>query len=349
MTPEFGALAFAGLAALGVPAILRPILHALGVVDLPNERSSHSRVTLRGGGVAPLPGVLIGGLWVALAVPVDESLMALLVLTAGVAMGVVGLVEDVGGLRASIRAGLQALIGGVLIVTLCAAAGGGWIWLPLAVLFFAANVNFTNFMDGINAISGLHGLVVGLAFSILGMLQGFEWLVFVGFIIAVVFTVFLPWNLAPPGMFLGDVGSYLLGGLVAATAMAALFAGLNPVAVLAPLAVYWADTVSTLARRLARGEQIFQAHRTHAYQRLTNTGLSHCKSAAIVAAFTLLTSAVGILVQAEVLAWPLGMLLIPGLAVTYLSLPRLRGDVLSKKVHPEDRGLVNPAREVLDV
>jgi len=189
---------------------------------------------------------------------------------AAVAIGLVGLVEDIKGLRILARAGLQFLIGGALFAYLAFNVGASLLWLPLAALFFAANVNFTNFMDGVNGISGMHGAVVGISFAVMGGLSGLTWLVGLGLIVAISFAAFLPWNLVPPGMFLGDVGSYLLGGVVGAIAIAALAAGLNPLGVLSPLGVYWADAVSTLALRAARGERLFEAHRSHTYQRLAS-------------------------------------------------------------------------------
>ncbi len=324
----WGAVVVAGTLALAVPFGLRPLLHRFGAFDVPNHRSSHSSPTLRGGGVAPLLGMLGGGVWATLLLDGTTRLFVGVIIAAAVITGVIGLAEDIRGLRVAVRAALQFVIGAAVAITLGAAAGIHWLWIPVAALFFAAHVNFTNFMDGVNGISGLHGLVAGLLYAALGVATDLPGLIVIGLITSVAFAAFLPWNFASPGMFLGDVGSYLLGGVLGATAIAALSAGLNPVAALAPLSIYWADALTTLFRRAARGEPVFEAHRTHAYQRLTNTGFSHIAVAAVVAAFTAAAGGVGILVGGATLHWVLGAVFVVAVAGVFLALPRLRGDAL---------------------
>ncbi|MDF1487360.1 NAD-dependent epimerase/dehydratase family protein [Tessaracoccus caeni] len=323
----WSAIGIAAAVALVAPFLLRPVLGKVGAFDVPNHRSSHSRPTLRGGGIAPLLGFVIGGGWAIFALSGSNAVSLAVVVAAALVMGLVGLTEDLGGLRVVVRAGLQFLVGGVAAGVFFFVDGAGWLWLPLAALFFAAHVNFTNFMDGVNAISGLHGLVVGLSFAALGVVQGLTWLVVAGLLIAVAFSAFVPWNLIPPGMFLGDVGSYLLGSAVAVTAIGALTAGVHPVAALAPVAIYWADTVFTLFRRVLRGEAVFEPHRSHVYQRLTNTGLSHVAVAVLVALFTAAVSGVGIFVARYPQYFLLGALVILAICGCYLGLARMRGDV----------------------
>lgn len=331
----WGAVVIAGTLALAVPFGLRALLHRFGAFDVPNHRSSHSSPTLRGGGVAPLLGILGGGVWATIVLDGTARLFVGVIITAAVIMGVVGLAEDIRGLRVAVRAGLQFVIGAAVAITLGATTGIHWLWIPVAALFFAANVNFTNFMDGVNGISGLHGLVAGLLYSALGVVTDLPGLIVIGLTTSVAFAAFLPWNFAPPGMFLGDVGSYLLGAVLGSTAIAGLSAGLNPVAALAPLSIYWADAVTTLFRRAARGERVFEAHRSHAYQRLTNTDFSHFAVAATVAAFTAMAGAVGILVATSAIHWALGALLVAAVAGVFVALPRLRGDALPAPVTNE--------------
>lgn len=325
----WGAVGIATLVALLVPFVLRPMLVRVGSFDVPNHRSSHSRPTLRGGGIAPLLGLVAGGTVAVLFLSSPDQFALVGVLAAAVAMGTVGVAEDLHGLRVLIRAGLQFLIGGTVAVFLVYLTAGSWLWVPAAALFFAANVNFTNFMDGINGISGLHGLATGLAFAALGYGVGLTWLIVAGLLIAGTFGAFLPWNLVPPGMFLGDVGSYLLGGAVAATAIAAISFGVQPVAVLSPLAIYWADTVSTLLRRVGRGESVFEAHRTHVYQRLTGTRLSHMSVSLLVGAFTLGTSALGMMAMLRPSGAALCAFGVVALSIVYTTLPWMHGGALS--------------------
>ena len=327
------AVIVAGVVALITPIGLRPLLCRLKAFDVPCDRSSHSQPTLRGGGLAALVGFTTGVILAIIALPRDSVTLVVLVGLAAIAISIVGFVEDVRGVRASVRAGLQFLFGAALAFGLSLMTGTSLIWLPLAILFFAANVNFVNFMDGINGISGMNGTVAGLAYAALGAVEALPWLTVLGLITAVVFAAFLPWNLTPPGMFLGDVGSYLLGGALGAIAITALLSGLNPIGALAPLAICWADTVATLVRRAGRGEPLLSPHRSHAYQRLTNTGMSHVSVALFVSLCTMATSAIGFLSASARLATPLGLGLIVGVIAVYLALPRLRGDAQPPSVN----------------
>ena len=283
--------------ALGSPFLLRPVLTRIGVVDTPNHRSSHDRPTLRGGGVAALAAIVIGGgLWLAVAPwSLPGSAFLLVVLIATLVAGLLGLVEDVRGIPARLRAlgQLGVGIGGAVAAVLV--SGAPWWIVPVGALAIAAYINVANFMDGINGISGLHGLVAGAAFAVAGGLSSQPWLVAAGVAIAVAFVCFLPWNLLGPGMFLGDVGSYTLGAALSVAAVCGLASGLPIVTVIAPLALYLADTGYTLARRVLKGERWFEAHRSHVYQRLVDHGLSHLAVSALVALFSAAAAAFGLL------------------------------------------------------
>jgi len=315
-----------------IPFGLRPMLTHFEIVDIPNERSSHSALTLRAGGLAQLLGVL-AGLVVCLVLPISEAdrLVLIVVLMGGLAASIVGLADDLvpgRGVPVVIRGCLELLIGlavgSALVVTL---GGGAWAVFGSGVLI-GAYINMANFMDGVNGISGAHGALVGVAYSAIGLLAGLPWLVVAGMLLAAVFLAFLPWNLLGAGMFLGDVGSYLLGATIAGCAVGAILGGVPWLSALAPLSVYFADTLVTLARRTLRGEPILRAHRTHAYQRLTNTGLSHLQVTAIVSLFTVVTAVPGILMLAGIWPMPLAAAVILLAAATYVVLPRWRNDRL---------------------
>ncbi|RMB61888.1 hypothetical protein EAX62_04620 [Tessaracoccus antarcticus] len=254
----------------------------------------------------------------------DGVAFVLLIVTASCLVGVVGLVEDVRGLRVSVRLALQLLLGVGVGLVLVPTAGSHWIIVPLSALGFAAYVNFANFMDGINGISSLHGLTAGLAFSAMGGILGYSWLMLAGLLVAVAFFVFLPWNIRPPGMFLGDVGSYLLGGSLSAIAIVAIAVGVHPVAAFSPLCIYLADTLATLVRRALKGESLHHAHRTHFYQRLSGAGLSHLAVAAVVSFLTALTGGIGLLLVGGALSPYASSALLIAVIAVYLFLPGLR-------------------------
>ena len=324
MTPTVLAIAVGGalLVSSLLPRAVRPLLETWGALDVPVERSSHVVPTLRGGGLAVAGGLLLGLGVLTVAAEGTPRALLLTVLAASFAATVVGFVEDVHGLRARARAGLQVALGIVVALVVLGLTELPWWLAVLAAVFFAAYVNVANFMDGINGISALHGVVVGLAYASWGALSDETWLTGVGLCLAVAFVAFLPWNLRAPGMFLGDAGSYLLGASVAATATAAVAVGVPLVAVLAPLVPYLADTAWTLARRVSRGEIWHQAHRSHAYQRLALT-LGHLPVALLVAATSALAVGVSVLAvvggAAVVAAWA-GLVL---LAAVYLGLTNI--------------------------
>src|SRR4029453_17427888 len=98
---------------------------------------------------------------------------------------------------------------------------------------------------------------------------------------------FLPWNAGRARIFLGDVGSYGLGGVLGALAAYGVFHAVPVEAMLAPLGLYLADTGWTLIRRKVHGEGGYRPPRTHAYQRVTGSGWSHQR----VTVFTVVISA----------------------------------------------------------
>ncbi|WP_166805320.1 NAD-dependent epimerase/dehydratase family protein [Cryobacterium sp. TMT4-10] len=245
---------------------------------------------------------------------------------AGVALALLGLFEDLRGVRILTRASVQLAVGAVATSALVWHSGSALWWVPLGAVALAGYTNAANFMDGINGISALHGAAVGSAFALIGVLTERPWLLATGLVIAVSFAAFLPWNLTQNRMFLGDVGSYLLGGAIGITAITAVLDGVAPIAVMAPLVVYLADTAFTLVRRVLAGEEWQQAHRSHVYQRLTDTGLSHLNTAFVVTTGTLTASVVGLfslvgsVASGSVAASGIGFV-----AAVYLSLPLVLG------------------------
>ncbi|MBD8044287.1 glycosyltransferase family 4 protein [Arthrobacter sp. Sa2BUA2] len=318
-------VAAAFLASLLLPFALIPLLRRLGVVDVPNERSSHTKVVIRGVGATIAAGVLLGLAAALLTgyVAVDRSL--LLVLMAVIAAAsLLGWIEDFRGLSIRVRFGMQLLIGAAGTTALAAALGQSYWWVPVGTLVIAGYVNVANFMDGVNGISGLHGLTVGLLYAASGVLADQVWLIAAGTVIAAAFAAFLPWNLGRGSVFMGDVGSYLLGAAIAGTAVAAFLAGVYVEYLLFPILIYVLDTFTTLVRRIWRQERWYAAHRQHVYQRLTDAGLSHVQSALLVTLCTAAVGATGLVTGGS--SWGVtaaGTAFVAAVAAFYLASPRL--------------------------
>ncbi|MGM9471084.1 UDP-phosphate glycosyltransferase [Pseudarthrobacter sp. YS3] len=287
MMPVWLAAGITLLASVLLPFAVKPWLVRMGVVDVPSARSSHGRTTIRGMGVAVslATGIGYAAAVVLGAVTVDRSVF-LVVLVIIMASAVVGWIEDLRGLSIRGRAAAQLGIGALGSAALIYLTGQSFWWLPLAALAIAAYINIANFMDGVNGISSFHGILAGSAYAVAGQLTGLPWLTAGGAVLAMAFLGFLPWNLSRGSVFLGDVGSYLLGASVAALAVAGFFSGVYVEYVLAPILVYVADTGYTLLRRISAGERWYASHREHVYQRLTDVGFSHLQSAGTVAACT---------------------------------------------------------------
>lgn len=351
MTDIWAALLAGGVTlacSLLLPLLVRPLLVRLGIMDVPNERSSHSRPILRGLGLAVLIAMLVGGavalLLFAAGDPGAAGVRTLAVVVAGsFCAGMLGLAEDLRGVSVGARSALLLLIalatplalifvgGEVTLALLGVGAGSGslpvWglvVLVGYAVLFISSYINVANFMDGLNGISGFHGVVAGLTFAGSGCFMGLPWLLAAGLILGAGFAGFLPWNLTKPGAFLGDVGSYLLGGATAITSFAALIAGVPLLATIGPMVICFGDVGVTLVKRMRAGHKWDEPHKEHTYQRIQQLGYSHLQASLIAAGATLMTSLLG-LISLFTGLWGTLALLVAGLAVLcfYMVLPKL--------------------------
>jgi UDP-N-acetylmuramyl pentapeptide phosphotransferase/UDP-N-acetylglucosamine-1-phosphate transferase len=275
-----------------VPVIL-PLLRRSGVLDVPGIRSSHTTPVPRGAGVAVMIGIVVAAA-LPLTDPENRKVIAV-VIGVAVLYALVGFADDLRGLDPIPRLVAQLVLGVVLTWPATILFDRGWEWIPLGAIAAASYVNVTNFMDGVNGITGWHGLVTGTAFACMGAYTDREWLVVVGASLAGASLGFLPYNAVRARVFLGDVGSYGIGATIAALSGGAFLSGLPTEACLGPLVVYLADTGSTLVRRVSRGEDWREPHRSHVFQRLTDLGFSHLAVGLFVAALTVVTTLLGAL------------------------------------------------------
>lgn len=318
---EIAAIVVGILSALFLPVALYPFLDRLGVVDIPNSRSSHQVPTIRGMGLSTAIGGVIS-LCLLSAVAPELTDMITGVAIVATAAAALGFVEDVRGVATGKRALLQLLIGLAFGVYVVSIANISWVLVPVLAFVVAGYVNVANFMDGIDGISGMHGGVVGIVYAIIGWWIGAGWMVYLGMLACGIFLAFLPWNISGKRVFLGDVGSYFLGAWISGMAVMAIVSGINWIAVAGPLAIYLADTGTTLFGRIRRGERWFEAHRTHVYQRLATATRSHVLVAGIVSVFTAAAGAASMLALVD--GWIPSVLSVALLFVvvgTYLCLP----------------------------
>lgn len=259
----------------------------LHLLDHPNERSLHTQPTPRTGGVAILTGIY-SAILVLLFANVGASPIMWLMAGAGL-IAALSFLDDRRGLPVVARflghvvgAGLVVLGAGLTLLPLSLGITVPWpVWLglSLSVLFLVWMVNLYNFMDGMDGFAGGMALIGFGTFAVLGQLAGNFPFVAVNLVIAAAAGGFLLYNFPPARIFMGDTGSATLGLLVGGLSLWGARDGIFPFWA-APLVFspFIVDASVTLVRRLFRGERVWQAHKSHYYQRLVQLGLGHRKT-----------------------------------------------------------------------
>jgi len=261
-----------GLVAWLVTRLLIPILARREILDRPNERSSHRVATPRGGGIAVTGSVLLA--WIVL-VLTGSALSRVLGIVLGAAfLAVVSWIDDLRGLSPLVR--LLVQVGAVIIGLAVLPEQHSLSQLALSGLVWVWWINVFNFMDGIDGLAGSEAAALGaglLLFASVG--SGADpALRELAAALTGAAIGFLAWNWSPARIFLGDVGSVPLGYVLGFLLLDLAVRGYWRIALILPL-YFLADATITLARRLLRGERVWQAHREHFYQRAVRRGLGH--------------------------------------------------------------------------
>lgn len=236
------------------------------VVDIPNSRSLHAAPTPRTGGIGMMLGAALA--WLLMA---PGTLMPLAAIAA--LLAVVFLVDDVRGLPVPVRFTVQLAAAATFVWWLAPPA---WMIAPLLVVGVVWSANLYNFMDGSNGLAGGMAVIGFGAYALAARAAGASDIAIMSSIIAGAAAGFLYWNFDPARIFLGDAGSIPLGFLAAALGVLGwqrdVWPFWLPLLVFSP---FWIDASATLWKRWRRGEKLSEAHRSHYYQRLIQTGWSH--------------------------------------------------------------------------
>lgn len=269
---------------------------ATGLMDVPNERSSHRNPTPRGGGAAIVVVTGVGFVLLALRQVIDLRLLAALL--GGLLVAATGFVDDRRPLSARSRLIVQTL---VTLWALACLGGlhevrvGSSVWSPqvggyvLGLVGTVWTINLFNFMDGIDGIAAAEAIFMTVAAALLGAFAGVApRLIPAELLFAAACGGFALWNWPPARIFMGDVGSGYIGYLLAVLALAATRD--SPVAL--PIwvtlgGVFLIDSTVTVVRRFLRGEPVHRPHRTHAYQWLARRWKSHGRTTLVVTAVNL--------------------------------------------------------------
>lgn len=323
-------LAFAGSLAV-LSALVVRLMIAFPILDQPNARSAHSRPTPRGGGLGVVVA-FVGGmsalfLTATYARIADPQFIG--VILAALAIAGVALVDDAKSLSARLRLGAQAAVAlvavgsGLVLSRLALPWIGvvemGWVGVVLTLIWIVGCTNAVNFMDGLDGLVGGTLLLASAALALIAALQG-GWFVYAAALfLAAGFAGFLPFNLHPARIFMGDVGSQFLGFVMAILAVAAAgFDAAQLSFLIVPLLLFGLlfDAGFTLVRRALRGERLAVAHRTHLYQMAQRSGLGVRAVAAVHWAFVAFHG---------LLVW--GFLQLPAGSKPIVILPALAGQI----------------------
>ena len=233
------------------------------IIDKPNERSSHTSVVLRGGGIIFLIGAWVWSLFYGFHYP---WFLAGLTLVAGVSF-----IDDIRSLPDSLRLVVQFVAAAMAFYQLDILHIELWWVVLLALIVYVGITNVINFMDGINGITAGYSLAVLIPLVLLNRRDGFveSSLIEVSILSVLVFCLF---NFRPKGKakcFAGDVGSigiafillFILGKVILLT---------EDITYLVLLVVYGVDACLTIVHRIMLHENLGEAHRKHAYQLMAN-------------------------------------------------------------------------------
>jgi Fuc2NAc and GlcNAc transferase len=243
-----------------------------------NERSSHSVPTPHGGGIAVSLTWFIGLIYLYINEQIEPTLFYALII--GAVIAVVGLVDDIIELKAIPRMIVFTLVGasGLYIIRGLETITFGLFDISnivvtsiFAMLLILWYINLTNFIDGIDSYLSVKFIFLSVAGLLLFGGAHFA-------VLGVSVLGFLYWNWHKAKIFMGDVGSTLLGYTIAIiTIYYANIESSNLWIWVTLYGVFWFDATVTLVRRLLNGEKPSVPHKKHAYQRLTQAGWSHSR------------------------------------------------------------------------
>jgi UDP-N-acetylmuramyl pentapeptide phosphotransferase/UDP-N-acetylglucosamine-1-phosphate transferase len=309
-------------------AVFRRHGKVFATYDVPNERSSHTSPTLRGGGliIVAVCLLLYIAAWMAGAGTIHWAFISGAVIVAAVSW-----IDDTVSLPAWVRFVAHSAAAVILIVGSGAVTGlyvpgygavmtGPVISQAITFLWIVWLINAYNFMDGIDGIAGAQGVVAGIGWAALGAWTGDAMIYIFAGVVAFSSLGFLVHNWSPARVFMGDVGSAFLGYTFAAMPLIAdkREAGKSAWVFTAAISFVWLfifDTLFTFVRRLLKKEKVWLAHRQHLYQRMVISGCRHSSVALVYAVSALLV------VAAYLAAFVFGGILVPLLFFIYSAVP----------------------------
>jgi len=276
--------------------------YKFGLVDRPNERSSHSIATPRGGGVGIVLAFLFAGFFL------KDYLFIIL---AGV-VGLIGLLEDRFAILPKIRLLFQFVIAALVVILfrgVPASVITVFVFL-FWIVFIAGTANFFNFMDGINGIAGLTGFVGFGLMALFLLLNSHESdAAVMNLALSMGCLGFLPFNISKAKVFMGDVGSIFLGFIFASFVVKLSLSADVFLCLIMFLSTFYADGLITIYSRWRKGENLMEAHRNHLYQYLCNElQVPHWKVSLSYAFIQFILGILALLAYREGMMWQIALI-----------------------------------------
>lgn len=301
------------------------------IIDNPNERSSHSIPTPRGGGVAVVVSYILG---VMLLIYLDylSQQIGLTLIVSGFIIALLGFFDDHGHINSMFRLAIHFMVAIGVVVSL----GGfsevkifnnfllGFSANIIAVLFLVWLLNLYNFMDGINGIASVEAITTLMSMAVIYFIFNIQLNIEILWLLSACAFGFLLWNFPKAKIFMGDVCSGFLGLTLGILALIALKENLALFcAWIICLGVFIVDATFTLVRRVSSGYKMYDAHRSHSYQILSRKWNSHTP-------VTLLVAGINILWLLPVAYWTVTLSNYPEVGVLIAYLPLIMIVIYSK-------------------
>ena len=279
LTTPVAIILIAMLVCIALVIILRPVFQRYALAR-PNARSSHTVPTRQGGGLAVIGSTIIVTVGMMYSASAEAGTIPLAILfTTVVLAAIVGVIADIHPAYVVPRFVLQAVAVALMIYILPDELRVipvlPW-WIERALLLIGALwfVNLVNFMDGLDWMTVAEVVPITAALALIGFFENQPpWAIVVSLALCGATIGFAFFNRPVAKLFLGDVGSLPIGLILAWLLILVAGNGAWAAAILLPL-YYLADATITLLRRIINGEKVWQAHRSHFYQRATDNGLT---------------------------------------------------------------------------
>ncbi len=314
---NFRDISLAFLAALSLSVLATPLsrMAALktGLIDKPQGRKKHLMSTPLLGGMAIFVSfgitLMLGLFFVRVdsrVIPLNWNTLCITMIVAGGLMALVGLVDDILGLKPSVKlllhtlaavmAGAFFIIKGALLSIFLTGSSFAWLTVPITVIWLVGITNSVNLLDHADGLSAGTSAIAAIFFALVNIISGNYAVSFISAALAGATIGFFFYNYNPASIFMGDCGSNMLGfmlGIIAVLGVYTPEGSVREIAIFTPILILslpLIDTAFVLRYRWKKGKPLFTADRNHLAHRLMRIGLNHNQAVRVLLAVAVLMS-----------------------------------------------------------